>query len=283
MVRRIRSLALVPALAVLAACSGGPPADAVAVVGGRTVRLEAFQRFVERETGRPWTSADGAVASRLLDQFLDRRVVLEAARSRGLLHEPGAAAETGELLAALCGPPPEPADPDIEAAVARETATPVPERVEARQLVYRTRADAERALERLRAGEPWEKVSKETSLAPNAAEGGGLGWLEKGVLPPAIEDALFGAATGEPVGPVEGPGGYHVFEVLARTPGGAPDPDAVRERVRAALAAALARRHQASCLERLRRETGLVVLQDRLWFGYDGRRTGGTDDHGEPG
>ncbi len=286
MARRILWPVFVFVLAMLPACSGGPPDDAVAVVGGHPVRLEAFQWFVERETGRPWTAADGAVACRLLDQFLDREVVLEAARARGLLHRTagsGKDADVPELLAGLCGPPPTPSPEEVEAAVEREMATPRPERVEARQLVYRTRAEAERAIARLRAGEPWEKVSKDSSLAPNAKVGGGLGWLERGVLPSGIEQALFSARVGTVTGPVEGPGGFHVFEILERCDGGPPDRDAVRKKVLSALVSSLARRHQSACLERLRREAGLVVMRDRLWFGYDGRRTGGTDDDGKSG
>ena len=275
---------MVCVLMILPACRTGPPGDVIARVGGRQVRLQAFQRYVETQTGGAWASVDDDVASQLLVQFLDREVILEMARRRGLVGEErfgrGSIPSLGDLTVSLCGPPPTPSPGAVEAAMERKKAGPFPERVRARQLVFESRTAAEKALARLRAGERWEAVSRDSSLAPNAATGGGLGWIRRGVLPGPIEKVLFALPVGKPSSPVEGPGGYHVFEVLEREEEGAGSSDAVYRAVREALENELARSHQARCLKRLRREVGLVVLWDRLWFRYDGPRLEGMDEAG---
>lgn len=280
MVRRIFAVAV----GVLAMACSAPPDEGIATVGDRPVPAEAFQRYLEGITGGPWSAVDERVAARLLDQFLDQEVILEAARRRGLLHGEPREAEreraVRELLARLCGPPPTPDPASVEAEVASRRKTPVPARVRVRQLVFDDEAQARRALELLRGGQSWEEVSRRMSEAPNAAEGGSLGTLVRGQLPDPMERVLFSLEPGEYSGPVKGPGGYHVFQVLEREPGGAPDPDELRRLVVRELDGDLARRAMTGCLERIESEIGVMVHPRRLWFRYDGRRTEGRHEAG---
>ncbi len=273
MVRRMFAGALV---ALVVACAG-PREEGIATVGDRVVPAEAFQRYLEEITAQPWTAADDRVAARLLDQFLDQEVILEAARRRGLLHgEPGGAERervVRELLVRLCGPAPTPDPGKVEEEVGRRRRTPVPARVRARQLVFQDEPQAEKALALLRGGESWEEVSRRMSRAPNAAEGGDLGTLVQDQLPDSMERVLFSLKPGAYSEPVKGPGGFHIFQVLAREPEGDPDPGELRRQVREELAGGLARRATTRCLRRLESEIGVVVHPERLWFGYHGRRT----------
>jgi parvulin-like peptidyl-prolyl isomerase len=49
-----------------------------------------------------------------------------------------------------------------------------------------------------------------------AATGGDLGFIARGTLPPAFEEAAFAAEVGEVVGPIETQQGFHVIEVVER-------------------------------------------------------------------
>ena len=60
-----------------------------------------------------------------------------------------------------------------------------------------------------------EKYSRDTNTA---ARGGDLGWMEKGVMPEAIDKAVEEARPNSLVGPVKTDLGWHVLEVLERRP-----------------------------------------------------------------
>jgi peptidyl-prolyl cis-trans isomerase D len=79
-------------------------------------------------------------------------------------------------------------------------------------------ADAERLLERLRAGEiSFDEAARSYSQDPgSAARGGDLGYFSRGRMVEPFEQAAFGASTGEVVGPVETQFGYHIIEVTGR-------------------------------------------------------------------
>jgi parvulin-like peptidyl-prolyl isomerase len=95
-----------------------------------------------------------------------------------------------------------------------------PEMVKFRQIFCRTRKDAKKLYKRLRAGESLAHLAREHSVAPEAENGGEVGWVAKGSLDERLEKTLFSLASGE-ISPVTtGPTGYHVFEVICRRPAG---------------------------------------------------------------
>ncbi|HXF08805.1 MAG TPA: SurA N-terminal domain-containing protein [Candidatus Acidoferrales bacterium] len=49
----------------------------------------------------------------------------------------------------------------------------------------------------------------------SAASGGDLGWIEPGLLPPTLDQAVFAATPGQVIGPVASPDGFHVILVDA--------------------------------------------------------------------
>ncbi len=117
-------------------------------------------------------------------------------------------------------------------------------------------------------------------MAPNAADGGALGVLEKGSLPEEMERVLFSMKPGTISKPVDGPGGIHIFQVLDRREAGHPNAVEVHASVEVELEHEAARRHVAGCLADLEHEVGVKVSPPRLWFRYDGRR---TEDRHEAG
>jgi peptidyl-prolyl cis-trans isomerase D len=103
-----------------------------------------------------------------------------------------------------------------------------PEQVRAAHILLRVDAnrsalEAERQLYRVRsrieAGESFEALARELSEDPGSrAQGGDLGFFPRGRMVPEFEQAAFGAAPGELVGPVRTSFGYHLIRVLERRP-----------------------------------------------------------------
>ncbi len=266
-----RGLAVL-ALAGSLACAADD--GALARVGSTRLSLEPFQAYVSKVAGEGWQGVDTRVASRLLDQYLDRQVVLEAARQRGIGDLPPdgplSPPKLRPLLEELCGPPPGPAEADVEAEVARRAREEMPARAHVRQLLVDSLEEAQAARRRLGAGEDFLTLSREVSRAPNAGDGGELGFVEQGGLPPEIDDVIFSLKEGEISDPVQGPSGYHVFQVLDVIPAGPPDLAGLEVAVRADLGRKIERTHQRSCIRDLAAEVGVVVNVQRLWFPYRG-------------
>ena len=74
---------------------------------------------------------------------------------------------------------------------------------------------ATRAIDRLKAGEPFAKLVGELSDdAGTKTTGGGLGWFERGTANPEWEAVVFAMDKGDVRGPVKSPQGLHVLLAL---------------------------------------------------------------------
>ena len=71
---------------------------------------------------------------------------------------------------------------------------------------------------RLDKGEPFESLAKSYSEDPTGKNGGDLGYLMRGSLDLAFENALFGLKIGEVAGPVASPYGYHLIKKTGERP-----------------------------------------------------------------
>ena len=95
-----------------------------------------------------------------------------------------------------------------------------PQTVQLRQIVTRSREDAEKILERLAEGHDMGELAKKYSITPESGDGGILGWIEKGELEEPMEEVIFSLPAGKISDILKTPYGYHIFEVLASRPGG---------------------------------------------------------------
>ncbi|MBK0870857.1 peptidylprolyl isomerase [Saccharopolyspora sp. HNM0986] len=101
----------------------------------------------------------------------------------------------------------------------RKASLGTPETRDLRNIVVRTREDADRVLSRLRAGEPFEAVAADVSLdGQTRAAGGQLGKLEAAQLEDGYAKAAFQPPQGVPFGPVQTQHGWNVGEVLGVHP-----------------------------------------------------------------
>ena len=84
------------------------------------------------------------------------------------------------------------------------------------------RAKAEDALAQLLAGKDFAKISAAYSDAPNALEGGSLGWKNGSQIPTLFLEALKPLKTGELSQVLRSPNGFHILKVTNRRGGTSP-------------------------------------------------------------
>ena len=262
-------------LALTLTVSCGIDQNALASVGGRRIDIVPFQTYVGEVTGEAWQAVSARVTSRLLDQYLDRQVVLEAARRRDVnlsaISTEIGPSEVQWLLDELCGPAPEPSEDEISTEVGHKAEEMRPARAHVRQLLLDSHEQGLEALRRLSAGEDFVEVSRQLSRAPNASDGGELGFFDQGSLPPEIDEVIFSLAPGGFSEPVQGPSGFHVFQVLEVVPEGPPDLAEVEAGVRTVFAQKMVREHIQGCIRGLASEVGIEIYDKHLWFPYTGR------------
>ena len=125
-----------------------------------------------------------------------------------------------------------------------------PERVKVRHILFMTvdkseeeteaaRRDAAEVLTQLRDGADFAELAKEHSEDPgNAANGGDLGWVSRGMMDPAFEEASFALQVGELAPePVKSEFGFHLIRLDERQSGSVKPLDEVSDVIRADLIA----------------------------------------------
>ena len=164
---------------------------------------------------------DHARTDALREQVVDGELLYAEACRRGLTAEPSV------QLAARLGAREAVIRVELERIVAERT---TPERikawyedhlvqfarpeVKARHMLLKTRAEANRALARVRAGESFASVASQVSVDPGSAPSGGeLGWFGEERMNQQFWDAASKGHPGELLGPVQTTFGWHVILV----------------------------------------------------------------------
>lgn len=88
--------------------------------------------------------------------------------------------------------------------------------------VNRQRARAEEVLAQLRQGADFAKLAVAYSDAPDALQGGAMGWHARDRLPDLYAKALDGLKPDEVSGIIRSPAGFHLIKLIGRRGGGAP-------------------------------------------------------------
>lgn len=251
---------VVPALAVALSCRLGP--RPLAVVGDHEITREELDAVVLAQTGKRLAGVSPELAGALFEEMLAEAVLVTSSPVESDRDLPAVArsVRARELLVSLCPSPPEPSEPEVDGYIAAHPELlRQEERILVRQLILGDRAAAVSARDRLRAGADFDELSRRLSRAPNAAEGGRLGWLRRDDLPPKFEAALISVGPGGVSEPVESNSGWHLFQVVdRRESGSATDPE-LRAEVRRSLAAAAAEAMRTACLARLAATVGVEI------------------------
>ncbi len=77
----------------------------------------------------------------------------------------------------------------------------------------KARIKIEEVMKALANGESFEQVSASYSDAPNALEGGNMGWRNSGQIPPAFLNLLQSMQIGEVSKPIRSPNGFHLVKI----------------------------------------------------------------------
>ena len=264
---RSRALLLLAAAGLSAGCGrcgSRPPAPktgprAVAVVNGEPITAEALKRELDhaRAAGAEGGSPDSVLRRRLLDDAVERALLLQQARTRSItvgqdqverallrvradypgshfddllaqerLSQAELKARLKEQLTVekLFADEVFPSVQVTEADVARHYAEHAadfeqPQQVRASQIVVRTREEAQKLREELRRRpKSFADVSRRASLSPEGKAGGDLGWFGKGSGMPEVFDACFTLPLNAVSEVTPSPYGFHLFKVTARRP-----------------------------------------------------------------
>jgi hypothetical protein len=276
--------ALAAALLLAAACRPGkPPApDVVARIGDTEVHYSELEGYLARTAGDGEGVLASNVLSQLFDQFLDEELLVRLAVDRGLVRgeslagkEAGAGARRraiDELLQAdLKTVPGNQSDREIAAyyAAHRDELTR-PERVRLRQILTEDRASAERALRELAAGADFSRVAERLSRDPAAKSGGYQGELSRQDLPPAFADIIFSLQPGQVSRLVPADYGFHIFQVVSRSPAEVVPLEAARAEISAKLREQRADQLLAALVRDARRRYNVELYERNLPFEYQG-------------
>lgn len=252
-------LLMVAALAALSSCKSPLPPHVVAEIDGDTVTVAEFSAelhpFLEGYHTPPSPQEEKALKNlkqALLDQLIEKRLILREARQMGITVSDD---ELEETFATIKGSYPQGGFDEVvpdEATLRRwkerlhqrlviekvinrisQIASPIdedvlrkyyeehrsefmiPAQVRVRQIVTKERSDAERLLSRLKKGASFEELAKRHSIAPEAEMGGDLGFFGRGDMPEEF-DVVFSLQAGEMSDIVQSPYGYHIFQVMAK-------------------------------------------------------------------
>ena len=119
-----------------------------------------------------------------------------------------------------------------------------------------TEADAQAALSRIKKGEPFDKVAKSISLAPNKVQGGAVGWVQAGEVPPQIATVLLSLAKGQvSQAPIQMQQGWYLLKLEDKRSSKPPS----YEQAKPAIRNGLAQRKQFEFLSQIAKESKIVI------------------------
>lgn len=163
----------------------------------------------------------------MLNQVIDRKLVVAAARAEGMEDSQAykdQMAELGEqvlqqvymqdIMSA------DMSEEELRAAydtwAADYEASGEGDEIHARHILVVTEDEAAALVERLNDGEDFATLAQEASTGPSGPDGGDLGWFRHDDMVPEFADAAFALDAGEISGPVQSPFGWHVIKVEER-------------------------------------------------------------------
>jgi parvulin-like peptidyl-prolyl isomerase len=121
------------------------------------------------------------------------------------------------------------------------------------------REDAEAIHKRLLAGEPFEKLAAQFSQGPAAAAGGDIGFIERGMVLPEIEEAAFNLMISQLSPVIESPAGFHILQVTDRRGAGLKAIESVRGEIQAKLEEEKMEKKSEEWLDELRKKSHIEI------------------------
>ena len=151
-------------------------------------------------------------------------------------------------------------DADVQAEYNKEIASLGPQGMiveyKVSDIAIATEADAQAALNRIKKGEPFDKVAKSISLAPNRVQGGAVGWVQAGQVAPQISAVLVNLAKGQvSQAPIQLQQGWYLVKLEDKRTIKPPTLD----QAKAAIRNGIAQRKQIEFLSQIAKESKIVI------------------------
>jgi peptidyl-prolyl cis-trans isomerase C len=121
-------------------------------------------------------------------------------------------------------------------------------------------AKAERIRKEVIEGRDFAETAKEYSEDGKASQGGELGYIERGFMPPEFDEVAFSLEKGKISDIVQTKHGYHIIKVLDRKPEGITPYEDVREFIGKYLQEGLIRKNRASLTKELKGKAEIEIL-----------------------
>ncbi|QWD78357.1 peptidyl-prolyl cis-trans isomerase [Polynucleobacter sp. MWH-Svant-W18] len=151
-------------------------------------------------------------------------------------------------------------DADVQAEYNKEIASLGPQGMlveyKVSDIAVATEADAQAALSRIKKGEPFDKVARSVSLAPNKVQGGAIGWVQAGQVSPQIAAVLVNLGKGQvSQSPIQMQQGWYLIKLEDKKSSKPPS----FEQAKAAIRNGMAQRKQMDFLSQLAKDSKIVV------------------------
>jgi parvulin-like peptidyl-prolyl isomerase len=270
-------------------------------IGDRGYTNADFLKYLRATVGEAWRSLGEEGASRLFDDFADRKVLVQQAREEGIalteaersgylqrlrtamgddgIREVQAAPDPDSLEEALLAEKYLSLRIEVEAVSEADIAGHYalhkadylePERLQVSQILVADEGKASVILDRLKdAGEDaFRQAAQTESMGPEAAKGGIMGVFNPGQLPPELEKVIFVLKVGETSPVVESSYGYHIFRVDRKTDFRLVPLEEAAPLIRAALLEERGKEAVAAHLAEIKAAPGFVLHPENLPFAY---------------
>jgi parvulin-like peptidyl-prolyl isomerase len=124
----------------------------------------------------------------------------------------------------------------------------------------------------------FEEIARSESLSPEAANGGAMGFFEKGMLPQEMEEVVFSLKVNEISPIVESPYGFHLFRITQKKKSRMLLLADVTDQIRSKLLSAKLTAAYQEFLSRVKAEVPVRLFLDNLYFSYIKSDSGESDD-----
>ena len=151
-------------------------------------------------------------------------------------------------------------DADIQAEYNKEIASLGPQGMiveyKVSDIAVASEAEAQAALARIKKGEPFDKVAKSVSLAPNKVQGGAVGWIQPGQVSPQLASALTTLAKGQvSPAPIQMQQGWYLIKLEDKKSSKPPSFEQAKQAIRAGMT----QRKQFEFISQIAKDAKIVV------------------------
>ena len=145
-----------------------------------------------------------------------------------------------------------------EAVRIKQILLPFPPKIDA-QGKANLRAEAEAIVKQLKSGEQFEFLAAKYSKGPADTSGGDLGFIERGLILPEVEDAAFHLPLEEISPIIESSIGFHIIKVIDKKGAGVKSLESVRDEIKEKILEEKAEKRYEEWIQELRKKSHIEI------------------------